>query len=92
MTAAGPMSMPLRMTCALVFGRAILRIGSRYVNYVLIDMIIVWMVQMSIVQIIDMPVMHNAYVSALCVVWMSMIFVLRRVTIGHLHSPLKDMN
>ena len=36
--------------------------------------------------------MHNACVAALRAVRMSMIFVLWQGTIGHLRSPLKDMN
>ena len=92
MTTARPVYMPLRMTCALVFRRASLRIGPCYVNYMFIDVVPVRVVQVSIVQIVDMPIMHDTYMAALRAMRMGMIFVLWQGTIGHLRSPLKDMN
>ncbi|MGH8684756.1 MAG: hypothetical protein ACREUM_05315 [Nitrosospira sp.] len=90
MTTVGSVYVPLRMTRALMSRRTIFRIGFCYANYMFIDVVPVRVVQMSIVQIIDMPIMHNTCVAALRAMRMSMIFVLWQGTIGHLRSPLKD--
>jgi hypothetical protein len=91
MTAIGPVYMSLQMPRTLMFGRAIFRICSRYPYYMLIDMIPMRVVQMPVMQIIDMLIMHNACMAALRAMWMRVILVLWQGTIGHLRSPLKDM-
>lgn len=49
MTTVGSVYVPLRMTRALMFGRAIVRIGPCYANCMFIDVVPVRVVQVSIV-------------------------------------------
>lgn len=92
MAAIGPVYMLLRMSRTLMSGRATFRIRGRYSYCMFIDMVPMRVVQMSVMQIIDMLLVHNAYMAAIRTMWMCMIFVLWQGTIGHLRSPLKDMN
>ena len=83
MSAAGPMHMLCGMDGAFVPRRAILRIGRGYVDYMLIDVAFMLVMQMAVVQIVDVAIVHDPGVSALRAVHMIMIFVLRRITIAH---------
>ena len=81
--------MRLRVARAQVLRRTIFRVGGCYFYYMFINVILVLVVQMSVMQIIDMIIMHDTRMAALRPVWMSMIFVLWQATIGHLRFPLK---
>ncbi len=87
--AAGSVQMSLLMLGAFVPMRAVLWICRRYAYDVFIDMVVVVIVQMAVVQIIDVIVMHDARVTALRAMRMSMIFVLWQVTIHHRRFLIK---
>lgn len=87
--AAGSMQMSLLMLGAFVPRRAVLWVGNRYAYDVFIDMVVVMIVQVAVVQIIDVIVMHDACMTALRAMRMSMIFVLWQVTIRHRRFLIK---
>ncbi|WP_025040158.1 hypothetical protein [Nitrosospira briensis] len=89
MTAARPMYMSLRMACALMFGRATFRIGRGYVYHMLIDMAAVRVMQMPVMQVIDVPVVHDTCMTTFRTMRMSMIFMLWQDTIGHFAALLQ---
>jgi hypothetical protein len=78
-----PMDMPRRMSCAIMPGGAVLRVGRGYANHMFIDMVLMRMMQMAVVQVVDMAFVHDSGVAALRSMRMIMIFVLRRVTMAH---------
>lgn len=80
------------VSLAPVCGRAIFRITPRYGDYVLIDMVIMRVMQVSVMQVTDVIIVHDARMAALRAVRMGMIFVLRQVTIAHRRSLHKKMN
>lgn len=86
-TAIRAVYMRLRVARAQVLRRTIFGVHACYFYYMFINVILVLVVQMSVMQVIDMIIMHDTRVTALRPVWMSMIFV--QVTIGHLRFPLK---
>ncbi len=69
------MDMPSLMTAALVPARAICRILSRYRQDVLVNVPFMWMMQMPVMQIVDVPFVLNRNVPAPGPMNMRMIFV-----------------
>lgn len=65
MSTVRSMNMILQMTGALVLRRAVLGVGRCYTNDMFIDVVPMGMVQMTLVQIVDMVIMHNACMFAL---------------------------
>jgi hypothetical protein len=89
MAAVRPMFMSLRMSWALMFRRTAFRIARGYVYHMLIDMVAVWVMQMPVVQVIDVPVVHDTCMAAFPAMRMSMIFMLWQDTIGHFAALLE---
>jgi hypothetical protein len=89
MAAVRPMYMSLRMARALMFRRAAFRIGRSYVYHMLIEMVAVRVMQMPIMQVIDVPVVHDADMAAFGSMRMSMIFMLWQDTISHFAALLQ---
>lgn len=89
MTAVRSMYMSLRMACALMFRRAAFRIGRGYVYHMLIDMVAVRVVQMPVMQVIDVPIVHDTCMTTFRAMRMSMIFMLWQDTIGHFAALLQ---
>lgn len=80
------------VSLAPVCGRATFRIVSRYGDYVLIDMVTMRVMQVSVMQVTNMIIVHDAGMAALRAVRMGMILVLRQVTIVHRRFLQKKMN
>jgi hypothetical protein len=89
MAAVRPMYMFLRMACASMFRRAVFRIGCGYVYHMLIDMAAVRVMQMPVMQVIDVPVVHDTGMATFGAMRMSMIFMLWQDTIGHFAALLQ---
>ena len=66
-----------------------LGIGRCYANHMLVDMAFMLMMQMSIVQVVDMVIVHDAGMAALRTMRMIMIVVLRRVALAHCQVLIK---
>lgn len=77
------------MSGAFVSGGAVLGIGRCYANHMLVDMAFMRMMQMSVVQVVDMVIVHDAGMTALRTVRMIMIVVLRRVALAHCQVLIK---
>jgi hypothetical protein len=75
----------LLVRCAIVAGGAIARVPGPGGKGMLIDVVAVHMVHVAIVQIIGVAVMRHCGMTAVCVMRMLMIFVLRA---GHIRSLL----
>ena len=67
----------------------VLGIGRCYANHMLVDMAFMLMMQMSIVQVVDMVIVHDAGMAALRTMRMIMIVVLRRVALAHCQVLIK---
>jgi hypothetical protein len=89
MAAVRPVSMSLRMACTLMFRRAAFRIGRTDFYNMLIDMAAVRVMQVPVMQVIDVPVVHDAGMAAFRAMRMSMIFMLWQDTIGHFAALLQ---
>ncbi|SDA19063.1 hypothetical protein SAMN05216315_11132 [Nitrosospira sp. Nsp18] len=89
MAAVRSMYMFLRMARALMFRRTAFRIGRGYVYHMLIEMVAVRVMQMPVMQVIDMPVVHDTCVAAFGSMRMSMIFMLWQDTISHFAALLQ---
>lgn len=68
---------------------AVLGIGRCYANHMLVDMAFMLMMQMSIVQVVDMVIVHDAGMAALWTMRMIMIVVLGRVALAHCQVLIK---
>ena len=80
------------VSLAPVGRRAAFRIVPRDGEYVLIDMVIMRVMQVSVMQVTNVIIVHDARMAALRAVRMGMIFMLRQVTIVHRRSLHKKMN
>ena len=80
------------VSLAPVGRRAAFRIVPRDGEYVLIDMVIMRVMQVSVMQVTNVIIVHDARMAALRAVRMGMIFMLRQVTIAHRRSLHKKMN
>ena len=80
------------VSLAPVGRRAAFRIVPRDGEYVLIDMVIMRVMQVSLMQVTNVIIVHDARMAALRAVRMGMIFMLRQVTIVHRRSLHKKMN
>jgi hypothetical protein len=89
MAAIRPVCMALRMACTLMFRRAAFRIGRADFYYVLIDMVAVQVMQVPVMQVIDVPIVHDTGMAAFRTMRMSMIFMLWQDTIGHFVALLQ---
>ena len=89
MAAVRPVCMSLRVACTLMFRRATFRIGRADFYYMLIDMAAVRVMQVPVMQVIDVPVVHDAGMAAFRTMRMSVIFMLWQDTIGHFTALLQ---
>ena len=71
------------VTAAAVTGGAVVRVLSRHLDHVLIDVVIVRVVQMTLMEIVDMPLMAHRLVTAAGAVSMRMAGMLVGRTGGH---------
>lgn len=85
MAAARTMDMVCGMSTAVMFGRADVRIRRAHCDDMLVDMIPVRMVQMTIVQVIDMALVHHRGVTTARSVLMGMVRMVRFVASRHGH-------
>ena len=83
MAAPRSVHVSLLMPGTFMPGCAVFRIGLRDGYNVLINMAAVRVVQMAIVQIVNVIVMNDTFMTAFRAMRMSMIFVLWQVTISH---------
>jgi hypothetical protein len=89
MAAVRPMYMSLRMTRALMFRRTAFGISRGYFYHMLIEMVAVRVMQVPVMQVIDVPVVHDAGMAAFGSMRMSMIFMLWQDTISHFAALLQ---
>jgi hypothetical protein len=87
--AVRPVCMPLLMACALMFRGATFWIGRADFYYMLINVTAVRVMQVPVMQVIDVPVVHDPGMAAVRAMRMSMIFMLWQDTIGHFAALLK---
>jgi hypothetical protein len=80
---ARPMTVRSVVSTATMIGRTTVGIRSAYRKCVLVHMILVWMMQMSIMQIVDVAIVTNSDVAAAGSVLMSVIGVNRMVIRRH---------
>ena len=76
------------MSGAFVPGGAVLGIGRCYANHMLVDMAFMRTMQMSVVQVVDMVIVHDAGMTTLRTVRMIMIIVLG-VALAHCKVLIK---
>lgn len=75
MTAAGSVLVVFGVAAAIVLGRAGRRVGRRYRQLVFLDGVAVYMVQVAVVQVIDVPVMPHGRMAAVGSVLMTVVGV-----------------
>ncbi|WP_339085694.1 hypothetical protein [Hyphomicrobium sp. ghe19] len=83
MSATLSMDVHLIMPATLMIRRAAIGIFFCNLDHVFIHMIPMWMIQMGIVEIIDVTLMPDGYVTATGSVDMRLIGVVGKVTVGH---------
>jgi hypothetical protein len=81
------MHMALVVGTATVLGRAPVGVRRRHLDFVLIDMVAMHVVQMPIVQEIDMVLVANGRMAASGTMNVCMIAMLRIAASGHALSP-----
>lgn len=82
-SATRPMHMARFVSRATMIGRAAVRIGRRNFERVLVDMITVDMVKVTVMQIIDVPVMLHGRVAAGRAMLVRMVGMVRCIAVGH---------
>lgn len=82
----------LSVSLAPMCRRATFRVVWGYRDFMLIDMVIMRVMQMSIMQVTNVVIVQDTFMAALRAMGMGMIFVLRQVTIVHRCSLHKKMN
>jgi hypothetical protein len=85
--AAGSVHMSFQVPRTLMCRGAVLWISLCYADNMFIRVIAVRIVKVPVVQIADVVVMHQRSMTAFKSMWMSVIFVLGQVTIGHCVPP-----
>ncbi len=86
-TAARPMNVIRSVRGAGVFRRASVRIGRRDRKHVLIHVVAMRMVEMTIVEIVDVPVMQHRHMATFGAVLMFMGVVMALIAFGHVRAP-----
>ncbi len=72
MAALGPMNVSRVVHCAIVVWRAVGRVAARHLQNVFVDVIPVWMMNVSIVEIVDVVRMSNRGMPAAFAVYVRM--------------------
>ena len=84
-TAARPMDMVRIVPAAAVIRRACIRVGLRDGDRMLVDMAVVWVVQVSVMEVVDVPVMQDGLVAAVGPVDMVVCFM--DLAVRHFLAP-----
>lgn len=82
-TATGAMDVARFMAIAMVLRRATVGVCVRYGDYMFIHVVFMWMMKMTIVQIVDMPFVTDGGMAAVGSMNMVMIGVVREVACAH---------
>jgi hypothetical protein len=86
-SAPGPVDVIGRVGVAAMLGRADRRIGAIDVKRVLLDLAPSGVVQMTVVQVIDMALMFDGFVTAIGAMLMGVVAVVR---VTHMRSPCRS--
>ena len=83
MSAAGAVAVARFVTAAGVIRRAAVGIFAAHFQHVLVNVVAVWMMEVTVVKIINVVTVANRGVSAVFTVCVIVIFMVLKVTAGH---------